>query len=566
MSPMPVFTGYMCHYSVLPLVWTNTMKTGYETCRRTKIQGVAGAAQWLATIDLSKITLDYHTNHALHVRNRDQEDDDEVLMGPLDLHECDANAQLLLESQLPAQRPITVLRRRNPYTQATVYEAAPPQDCGLERAVRDIPLPYRLADSMCSVLFRANTSGLIPAFEKCGILDAADFIQLQALLDAGELWQRILLRAVGLNREDVNYYRLLHLIGWPEDDTNGPSLDDSQNVWLETEDPVQLVPNTLDSRRTPPGPRDNKTALVGHCHIFWSTPRHKILTVNSEACKSHLAWWLAMPTPLFLNNSVIWLIESDSDESDSQYDTAPETFVEEDLTDEYPDPEVEGLIRAFRDSDMFKCPPVQSAQAQGTSSVGGGTLYAVSRSDGTQYSTTDWSQASTSVLNKGAIAKAIHKRYKRPRKVPGIYTTWHAARPSIHKVKGAIFIKCVQGGGWINVQLQLPTTTTFNLTGSASPLSDRLELRKWYCVYRGLTPGIYPLLLEAQLNVVGVKGASYESWTTLDEATRKFSAAQRRNEVQAVWHIPGLLYWLMEHNQFAHDFSYFGPSSIGRQD
>ncbi len=101
-------------------------------------------------------------------------------------------------------------------------------------------------------------------------------------------------------------------------------------------------------------------------------------------------------------------------------------------------------------------------------------------------------------------------------KVPGIYTTWRAARPSIHKVEGAIFMrystaeraqrafkyalhvgwirKCVQGGGWIDVQLQLPMTTTFNLTGSASPLSDRLELRKWYCVYRGLTPGIYPSL------------------------------------------------------------------------
>ncbi|KAF8906855.1 hypothetical protein CPB85DRAFT_1436715 [Mucidula mucida] len=406
----------------------------YETCQHAKIQGVAGAARWLATIDLSEITLNYHTNHALHVRNRDQEDDDEVLMGlslanaslasfatmtrfssPLNLHECDADAQLLLESQLPAQRPITVLRRRNPYTQTTVYEAAPPQDCGLERAVGDIPLPYRLANSMRSVLFRANTSGLIPAFEECGILDAADFIQLQALLDAGELWQHILLRAVGLDREDVNCYRLLHLIGWPKDDTNGPSLDDSQNIWSETEDPVQLVPNTLDSRGTSPGPRNDKTALVGHCHIFWSTPRHKILTVNSEACKSHSAWWLVMPTPLSLNNSVIWLIESDLDESNSQYDTAPETFVEEDLTNKYPDPEVKGLICAFCNSDMFKHPPVQSVQAQGTSSVGGGTLYAVSRSDGTQYSTTDWSQASTSVLNKGAIAKAIRKHYKRPR-------------------------------------------------------------------------------------------------------------------------------------------------------
>ncbi len=64
-----------------------------------------------------------------------------------------------------------------------------------------------------------------------------------------------------------------------------------------------------------------------------------------------------MPTPLSLNNSVIWLIESDS-----QYDTAPETFVEEDLTDEYPDPEVEGLIRAFRASDMFKRPPGECRQ------------------------------------------------------------------------------------------------------------------------------------------------------------------------------------------------------------
>ncbi len=102
----------------------------------------------------------------------------------------------------------------------------------MERAVGDIPLPYRLADSMRSVLFRANTSGLIPAFKECGILNAANFIQLQALLDAGELWQHILLRVVGLDREDVNYYRLLHLIGWPEDNTNGPSLDDSQSKLL----------------------------------------------------------------------------------------------------------------------------------------------------------------------------------------------------------------------------------------------------------------------------------------------------------------------------------------------
>ncbi len=69
-----------------------------------------------------------------------------------------------------------------------------------------------------------------------------------------------------------------------------------------------------------------------------------------------------MPSPLSLNNSVIWLIESDLSESDSQYDTAPETFVEEDLTNEYPNPEVEGLIRAFRDSDMFKRPPGECRQ------------------------------------------------------------------------------------------------------------------------------------------------------------------------------------------------------------
>ncbi|KAF8890502.1 hypothetical protein CPB85DRAFT_1257932 [Mucidula mucida] len=383
-------------------------------------------------------------------------------------------------------------------------EAAPPRDRDLERAVGDIPLPYRLADSMRSVLFRANVSGLIPAFEECGILDAANFIQLRALLDAGELWRHILLRVVGLDREDVNYYRLLHLIGWPEDNTNGPSLDDSQNVWSETEDPVQLVPNTLNSCGTPPGPRDDKTALVGHCHIFWSIPRHKILTVNN------------------------------SDESDSQYDTAPETFVEEDLTNEYPDPEVEGLIRAFRDSDMFKRPPVQSAQAQGTSSVGG-----------------DWSQASTSVLNEGAIAKAIRKRYKRPRKVPGIYTTWRAARPSIHEVEGAIFMRYSTAE-----RAQRAFEYALHVGWIRNPCHTSKEVILTQALMR----------LKAQLNVVGVKGASYELWTTLDEATRKFSAAQRRNEVRAVRHIPGLLYWLMERDQFAHDFSYFGPSLIGRQD
>ncbi|KAF9001445.1 hypothetical protein BDZ89DRAFT_1146736 [Hymenopellis radicata] len=167
-----------------------------------------------------------------------------------------------------------------------------------------------------------------------------------------------------------------------------------------------------------------------------------------------------MATPLITsgNKIVLWLIDSDSDvssePSDSDYDTAAENLGEDDLSDEYPDPEVDRLIRAFQDSDMFKpqCPAPAASQSNASTRD---TLYGVRRRDGAISTTADWSQAATSILKDGAAVKAIKKRFKRRTsgvspdkplvvfagKVPGVYPTWNTAKPSIKGVSGAIFMR-----------------------------------------------------------------------------------------------------------------------------
>ncbi|KAJ7051047.1 hypothetical protein C8F01DRAFT_1263312 [Mycena amicta] len=47
----------------------------------------------------------------------------------------------------------------------------------------------------------------------------------------------------------------------------------------------------------------------------------------------------------------------------------------------------------------------------------------------------------------------------------------------------------------------------------------------WYVVFIGVHPGIYPASVEALLNVLGVSGASHDSWPTYEEARNEFDDA-----------------------------------------
>lgn len=93
---------------------------------------------------------------------------------------------------------------------------------------------------------------------------------------------------------------------------------------------------------------------------------------------------------------------------------------------------------------------------------------------------------------------------------PGVYTSWGEARGNVLKVKGSIYVrydsadgarraydyarsrgwtrKC-QGGTWTAVPP--PVGAHALVAHGSNPLRMAGEDVKWYCVYRGLIPGVY---------------------------------------------------------------------------
>ncbi|KAJ7093634.1 hypothetical protein C8R43DRAFT_964568 [Mycena crocata] len=62
-------------------------------------------------------------------------------------------------------------------------------------------------------------------------------------------------------------------------------------------------------------------------------------------------------------------------------------------------------------------------------------------------------------------------------------------------------------------------------------LSSRTPDDRWYIVYAGIHPGIFPTHVECQLNVLGIQSSLHECVITYAEAQAKFSRASLQGEV-----------------------------------
>ncbi|KAF9001444.1 hypothetical protein BDZ89DRAFT_1146735 [Hymenopellis radicata] len=196
---------------------------------------------------------------------------------PNGLSRCDAEAQITLERELRLRRPLPKRTTRDCFTGAIVTELPRQRDRGVELATGEIPVDYRITDMLRTVLFRENATWLIPAFEECGILHPDDFVELRVLFSHdidGYKWRRFLARAVGLDREDINYHRLLRLVGWPEA-ANCEQADDTQMIWAEGQEP-NAPPTDVYAA---PASTSIDSISVGGCHLFWLSAEDEVPTV-----------------------------------------------------------------------------------------------------------------------------------------------------------------------------------------------------------------------------------------------------------------------------------------------
>lgn len=96
--------------------------------------------------------------------------------------------------------------------------------------------------------------------------------------------------------------------------------------------------------------------------------------------------------------------------------------------------------------------------------------------------------------------------------IPGVYDTWALAMPQVHSVKGAVFLGYARRGeadrayqyakvrGWVSrvqngrhmtLEWGAPQATPTISHPFATPLTVGIPNKRWYCVYRGLSPGVY---------------------------------------------------------------------------
>ncbi|KAJ7704632.1 hypothetical protein B0H14DRAFT_3526678 [Mycena olivaceomarginata] len=178
--------------------------------------------------------------------------------------------------------------------------------------------------------------------------------------------------------------------------------------------------------------------------------------------------------------------------------------------------------------------------------------------------TTNWATAGAATQGiDNAHVRRVQKAAKKKRKAqayvvffgltPGVYRIWEDAKAMVSRVRGAIYrgyptleeaeaaFAYAQACGWTRASGRPYARLSMNAIGTLpspsqeedapNPLSGSEDLDNiWYVVYRGITPGVYRSMLEAQLNTVAVANSLYEGIEGKDNAYGKFAAAASRGE------------------------------------
>ncbi|KAJ7673339.1 hypothetical protein DFH06DRAFT_1124059 [Mycena polygramma] len=196
------------------------------------------------------------------------------------------------------------------------------------------------------------------------------------------------------------------------------------------------------------------------------------------------------------------------------------------------------------------------------------TLYQFSSPTKSGY-TDSWATAGAATQGvAGAHVRSVKKRRKKKHqdfavyavffgRNPGVYYEWAEAHQCNNGALGAIYkgygtdegaegaYEYARARGWTRVCTSRPASPTqpaiaalplpsIDEAERPNPLhgNDTLD-QTWYVVYRGVTPGVYHSILEAQLNTIGVRNQLYEAVTGREEAYKRYRLAQEQRETDS---------------------------------
>ncbi|KAJ7470057.1 hypothetical protein B0H11DRAFT_2237973 [Mycena galericulata] len=191
------------------------------------------------------------------------------------------------------------------------------------------------------------------------------------------------------------------------------------------------------------------------------------------------------------------------------------------------------------------------------------TLYRFSSPTKSGY-TPDWSEAAHATQGTGGHAHAVHPKPAKRRGIKAAYVvfrgrstgvmhTWaevtdatsglsfavHQGYQSLAMAQTAFQHAVDQGwtssaSEWSALPRSIasaPLPVADHTTLAVPELPTRQLSDRWYVVYAGVNPGIFPTNLECALNVLGIKRSVHESVATFAEAQAKFARATVRGEV-----------------------------------
>ncbi|KAF8997035.1 hypothetical protein BDZ89DRAFT_1052182 [Hymenopellis radicata] len=254
----------------------------------------------------------------------------------------------------------------------------------------------------------------------------------------------------------------------------------------------------------------------------------------------------------------IWIVLSSDEEetprpsateSDDDWYTAGEDFPE---TSFEGDEQFCAFIASLDDAQIPGTPAFKETAARGTATVRrGGPAHGAD---------TTRSQASQILRsNPDATVLATQKRRKVKTKQrpdtppvivvfiglkPGVYSHWTLAAPQVLGVSGSVYFGYktwpvaekafeyavqrgwafhIRGGRRVPYTLIKPSTAPGH--PFQTPLTHGITRTNWYCVYRGLSPGIYRSYLKCALNTLGIPHGSFEAFRSRDVAQNKFRIA-----------------------------------------
>ncbi|KAJ7601291.1 hypothetical protein DFH06DRAFT_1353508 [Mycena polygramma] len=150
-------------------------------------------------------------------------------------------------------------------------------------------------------------------------------------------------------------------------------------------------------------------------------------------------------------------------------------------------------------------------------------------------------------------------------RIPGVYNTWEKARQQVDGASGSLFqgypstddadaaYAYARARSWVRIcgsrrrgpparqstapipvlpqPVALVDTPNPLHTGDAGAASPG---RRWYVVYRGVTPGVYQSSLECGLNTCGISNAAHDSWGSRDVAIAKYQNALTEGRVRVI--------------------------------